>query len=147
MKFWALIADNTVTAMTFQELMPTIDVIGNWVEAPDQYVAIGSAYTGGDFVSSRPVVVTPPIPVTIRLITPYAFKARMTAAERIAVRAAAVTTPAIHDYMDLLDSVRQVDLDHADTVAGTQALEAGGLLAAGRAAAILGATVLDGERP
>jgi hypothetical protein len=104
---------------------------------------LGCTYANGVFTPPAPVVAPPPP----RLITPYAFKARMTSAERIAVRAAAVTTPAIHDYMDLLDSARQVDLDHADTVAGTQALEAGGLLAAGRAAAILDATVLDDERP
>ena len=104
---------------------------------------LGHTYANGAFTPPEPVVA----PARPRLITPYAFKARMTSAERIGIRTAAAVMPAIRDYMDMLDSARQVDLDNADTVAGTQALEAAGLLAAGRAAEILDATVLDEERP
>jgi len=62
----------------------------------------------------------------------------MTQAERIAIRAAGATNPVVNDYIELMNAVTDVvHLDDLDTAAGVHALEAVGLLAAGRAAEIL----------
>ena len=82
-----------------------------------------------------------------RHITAYALKARMTSAERIAIRTAAASSAAVADWLDLADSARYIDLDLAATRTGVQALETAGLLGAGRALEILDAAVLDSERP
>jgi hypothetical protein len=69
-----------------------------------------------------------------RKVTALAFKQRLTAAERIAIRAAATSDPVIADFLDLLSSASTVDLDHADTVSGVDYLVSTELLTAERAA-------------
>lgn len=93
-----------------------------------------------------------------RKITPLAFRRRFTKVERASIEWAAV------DKADQPDAQRQlsaalradlkdqeqaqfIDLDDADVALGLQTLEAIGLLAAGRAAAIIGAPVLPEELP
>lgn len=73
----------------------------------------------------------------VTTITKLAFLNRMTADERIAIRAAAAQSPAIHDYMAMLDAAQDVDLTDPRTIGGVQALEAAGLIGEGRAAVIL----------
>jgi len=85
--------------------------------------------------------------VTDKLITRLAFKKRMTAAERIAVRAAAAVNDTIYDFMDMLSDATYVDLDDPETVAGVGALEGAGLLGVGRASEILTGAIQDTERP
>lgn len=80
-------------------------------------------------------------------ITSYAFKSRMTSAERIAIRTAAASNAAVYDWLDLADSARYIDLDLQATRDGVLGLEAATLLAPGRALEILDAPVLDIERP
>jgi hypothetical protein len=70
-------------------------------------------------------------------LTKLAFLNRFTADERIAIRAAAAQSPAIADYLAMLDAAQDVDLTDARTVGGAAALEAAGLIGAGRAAEIL----------
>lgn len=70
-------------------------------------------------------------------LTKLAFLNRFTSDERIAIRTAAQTSPAIHDYLAMLDAAQDVDLLDARTIGGVQALEAAGLLAEGRGAEIL----------
>lgn len=70
-------------------------------------------------------------------ITKLAFLNRLTAEERIAIRTAATQSPAIHDYLEMLDAAQDVDLTDPRTIGGVQALEASGLLAEGRGAEIL----------
>lgn len=70
-------------------------------------------------------------------LTKLEFLNRMTSAERIAIRAAAAQSPAIHDYMAMLDAAQDVDLTDPRTIGGVQALEAAGLIGEGRAAEIL----------
>lgn len=86
-------------------------------------------------------------PAPARIITPYALKARMTSAERIGIRTVAKSSAAVEDFQDMLDSARIIDLDDPALAGGLAALEAAGLLAAGRAAEILTAPVQDKERP
>ena len=80
-------------------------------------------------------------------VTKLAFKQRMTAAERIAIRTAASTDPIVFDFMDLVDSAIYIDLARQDTQDGVNYLESAGLLAAGRAAQILTAPITQDERP
>lgn len=82
----------------------------------------------------RPVPTSLPGP---RVITKFAFLKRFTGDERKAINAAAKVDPDVEDFKMLLDAAQEVDLKHEDTIAGVNALEAGGLLAAGRAAVIL----------
>jgi len=70
-------------------------------------------------------------------LTKLEFLNRMTSAERIAIREKAKVSPAIHDYMAMLDAAQDVDLTDPRTIGGVQALEASGLIGEGRAAEIL----------
>lgn len=79
-------------------------------------------------------------------ITVYAFKNRFTSAERIAIRAAAATTGAVADFLDMCDSRPFIDLSDPTTVADVQALETATLIAAGRAAVITSLTITAAER-
>lgn len=73
----------------------------------------------------------------VTTVSRLAFMQRFTADERVAIRTAAQSSPAVQDYLELLNVSEEIDLTHALTVAGVQQLEAGGLLAVGRAAEIL----------
>lgn len=73
----------------------------------------------------------------VTTVSKLAFLNRFTTDERIAIRAAAQTGPAVEDYLEMLNASEEVNLTHALTVSGVQALEAGALIAAGRAAVIL----------
>ena len=70
-------------------------------------------------------------------ITRYAFRERFTAAEKIAIYTAAKTVPSIQIYLDDVNASTYIDLARAATRAGVQALEGAGLLAPGRALAII----------
>lgn len=79
----------------------------------------------------------PSAPPSVRDLTPVQYLKRFTQAERIAIRAAAASNPAVNDYVQLMNAVTDVvHLDDPDTVAGLNALEAAGLIGTGRAAAI-----------
>lgn len=65
------------------------------------------------------------------------FQRRFTQAERVAIRAAGQTSGEIADYLAMLDAATNVVLTDPLTVAGVQALEAQGLIEAGRADEIL----------
>ena len=90
------------------------------------------------------------------LITKLAFRNRFTQAEKVAVEIAALDNPAApmqqRAQAAALRASQQdvavatfIDLRRADTRAGVQSLEAAGLLAAGRAAAILDTPPVDAE--
>lgn len=98
-----------------------------------------------------------PLPVE-RRVSVLAFRRRFAKAERAAIEWAAVDraedtiaqrmqAAALRADLKDQDSAQYIDLDDGDTVAGVQALEAGGLIAAGRAAEILGAPIEPGELP
>ena len=90
-------------------------------------------------------------------ITRLAFRNRFTQPEKVMLELAGLGDPAapmpqrqqaaaIRVYLADVAASTFVDLARADTRAGVQALEAGGLLAAGRALAILDAPVEAHER-
>ena len=91
-------------------------------------------------------------------ITQLAFRNRFTSAEKMALEMAALDDPtapmaqrqqaaAIRVHLADVAASTFVDLGHADTRAGVQALEAGGLLTEGRVLEILDAPVQPHERP
>lgn len=74
-----------------------------------------------------------------RTISALAFKQRLPAANRMAIRAAATAGDAIiTDFLDLLDTPGQglIELDHPDTIAGVDYLVAQDLITADQADAL-----------
>jgi hypothetical protein len=117
---------------------------------------IGSTYDPdtGDFTNPPP---EPPAPVA-RHITVLAFRNRFTQAEKVAIELAAADNPAapmadrqksaaIRASQADAAAATYIDLDREDTRAGVTALEAGGILGAGRALEILDAPVQPHEIP
>lgn len=148
MKFWALIDNSTVNTVVFQEEKPTIHVIGNWVEAPDGYVVIGSRYTGGDFVSSKPVRVDPPLPVIPNVITKTAMLDRMTDPEYIGIINMAKADAEVDLWKTRFDAASTFDLkDGNKVIAGFPMLVSKGLLTQERSNKILMDPIRPEERP
>ena len=85
----------------------------------------------------------------LRHITRLAFLSRFSDAEAVAIDLASIgATPqaaGMRRYMSKVNAATYIDLDRADTRAGVQALEAAGVLAAGRALQILDAPVQPEE--
>lgn len=92
-------------------------------------------------------------------ITQLAFRNRFSTSEKVALEIAALDDPAapmaqrqqaaaLRAHTKDLDSANWVDLTSPETISAVQSLEAGGLLAEGRAAEILDVTTItDIERP
>jgi hypothetical protein len=98
------------------------------------------------------------VPAMSKRITKLAFRNRFTTNEKTAMELAAthdhgqaknaaanLMAASIRATMADQRDATYIDLDRADTIAGVQGLEAGGLLAAGRAAVILGAPIQPHE--
>jgi len=85
----------------------------------------------------------------LRRITRLAFLSRFSDSEAVAIDLASIgATPqaaGMRRYMSKVNAATYIDLDRADTRAGVQALEAAGMLAAGRALQILDAPVQPEE--
>lgn len=98
-----------------------------------------AAWTPPTGCSVRPYV-APPAPepeiTPVLVLTQLSFLRRFSPEERIAIRAS--TDPVVQDFLHLLGLAQEIRLDDADTVAGVGYLESLGLLAAGRAAVVLG---------
>lgn len=86
-----------------------------------------------------------------RIITRLAFLSRFTDAEAIAIDLASiggtVEAATLRRAQAKINAAEEIQLDNAETRAGVQALETAGLIAAGRAAAILDAPVQAHEVP
>lgn len=85
----------------------------------------------------------------LRHITRLAFLSRFSDAEAVAIDLASIgATPqaaGMRRYLSKVNTATYIDLDRADTRAGVQALEAAGVLAAGRALQILDVPVQPEE--
>lgn len=82
--------------------------------------------------------------VSPKRITRLEFMQRFTTEERVRVRTAAAGAPVLQDYLELVALAQFIDVTRADTIDGVNALEALGLIAAGRAAEILDLDQTDG---
>lgn len=91
-----------------------------------------------------------PAPPPDLRITRLGFLDRFTDAEAVAIDLASigatVQAAGLRRYLHKVNSATHIDLARADLQAGVQALEAAGLLAAGRAEQILTAPITDTER-
>jgi hypothetical protein len=71
------------------------------------------------------------------LLTKLQYMSRFTDAELAAIYTAAKASVQVEVWLDKFKLAQEIDLTDPQTIAGVQALEAAGLLAAGRAAEIL----------
>ena len=94
-------------------------------------------------LEAAPVIPTPDYGSRISRL---AFKLRMTADERKAVRLAAESNADLYDFMDLLSDSTYIDLTHAKTIAGVGQIEAAGLIASGRGDEVLNTPVTQEEQ-
>jgi len=102
----------------------------------------GWFYDGQDFSEPEPA----PAPNYGTRISRLAFKLRMTADERKAIRVAAESNADLYDFMDLLSDSTYIDLTRDVTIAGVGQLEAAGLLALGRGDEVLNTPVTQEEQ-
>lgn len=77
-------------------------------------------------------------PIVAMTWTKLEYLRRFSPAERIAIREAAKTVPALDDYLQLLELAEEVRSDDPDIIGALTMLEAVGLIGAGRANEILG---------
>jgi len=97
-----------------------------------------SAYAGADYVTLDEVgAVVSTGANNVVVWTQLAFLRRFTTPERLAIRTAAKESVLLEDFMALLQAATEVRSDDEDVIAGLQALEQFGLVAAGRAAEIM----------
>lgn len=96
------------------------------------------AYAGADYVTLDEVgAVVSTGANNVVVWTQLAFLRRFTTPERLAIRTAAKESVLLEDFMALLQAATEVRSDDEDVIAGLQALEQFGLVAAGRAAEIM----------
>jgi len=76
-------------------------------------------------------------PIVAMTWTKLEYLRRFTQDERIAIRTAAKSVPALEDYLQLLELASEVRSDDPDIVAALAMLEGAGLIGAGRAQEIL----------
>ena len=97
----------------------------------------------GDGVTIEPIMVLEPpvfvLPPMGRVLTRSDFLKRITDAELAGILAAAKLSVPVEVWVKRFDVAEEVDLDDPLTVGGLYALEAGGLIAPGRAGEILNA--------
>lgn len=121
-----------------------------FIEAPADFdvTRIGEYVYGGGVLTLAPDT----------RITKLAFRNRFTQAEKVMLEIASLDNPAatmpqrqqaaaLRATLADTAAATFIDLSRAETRAGVQMLEAGGLLAAGRALVILDAPVMTEERP
>lgn len=149
---YALIKNGLVEQVIVSDAEFAQSIARKWdaVTPAPEGCAIGWAWDGEAFTPPAP----PPAPEPTtepRHITRLAFLNRFTDAEAISIDLASigatVQEAGLRRYMNKVNAATFIDLAGPDTRSGVQALEAGGVLAAGRAAEILDSDILDEERP
>lgn len=103
---------------------------GNLIVADEAF--IDALFPGAQRVEEA----APSLPRTLSVL---AFRSRFSDGEKIAIYTAAETSAAIRVWLDDLAAAQNqtVDLDDSRIIGGVNAMEYGGMLAAGRAAEIL----------
>jgi hypothetical protein len=124
-------------------------------EVDSDFIPSGYLWDAATSTAKRKFV--PPPEGQLRHITTLAFRNRFSQTEKVTIEMAALDNPAgtmearlqaaaIRVNLADIAAARYIDLDWPDTRKGVQDMEVGGLLAVGRAAAILDSPVLDIER-
>lgn len=149
MSYYAQFTNGIVTSVTetHSPLPDSPDLVQ--IDTLDESL-LGCSYSNGAFVA--------PTVAAVRHLSRLAFRRRFSPAERVAIEIASLDDPAAtmperaqaaairSSQADIL-SADYVDLDDQDVIDGVQAFEAVTLLATGRAATILTATIQPGEKP
>ena len=149
---YALIKSGRVESIVVAEAEFVATITEQWdhIEPAPEGCAIGWAWGGEAFTPPAPPPAPEPTP-SPKHITRLAFLNRFTDAEAISIDLASIgateQAAGLRRFMNKVNAATFIDLARSDTRAGVQALEAGGLLAAGRAAEILDIDILDEERP
>ena len=149
---YALIKSGRVESIVVAEAAFAQSIAAQWdaVTPAIDGCAIGWAWDGEAFTPPAPPPAPEPTP-SPKHITRLAFLNRFTDAEAISIDLASIgateQAAGLRRYMNKVNAATFIDLARPDTRAGVQALEAGGVLAAGRAAEILDIDILDEERP
>lgn len=102
---------------------------------PSQNAGIGWTYADGVFTAPPAPTPTPAQP--IRTFTKLQYMDRFTDAELAGIYTAAKSVVQIEIWLEKFKLATDINLDDPATIGGLQAMEAGGLLGAGRAAEIL----------
>lgn len=149
---YAQIENNTVVNIIEADAAFIATLPGQWLPAGG--ACIGWLHANGALTAPEPAPAAAP---DLR-ITRLAFRKRFQPPEKAAIELASLddaTAPmaqraqaaALRAYLKDVDAAQYIDLADPDTVAGVQSLEALGLLAEGRADAILTAPVTPDEAP
>lgn len=128
MKRWALIENNTVSAVVEQESSPAI--IGEWVEITNESVGPGFLFNDGVF--SQKQEKTSRIVTKIEMLTK-----RMTLQEFSGILTAAKTDAQVEAWKYVFDCASEVDLDSDNTKNGIAMFVAKGLISPERGEEIL----------
>jgi hypothetical protein len=102
----------------------------NIIEASEDFCAANYPFYR---LVEEPIVATP----GVRILTKLAYMNRFTDTELAGIYTAAKSVVQIEVWLDKFKLAEEINLDDPSTIAGVQALEAAGLLIAGRAAEIL----------
>lgn len=124
----AIIKNGVVTNVIISNTIPE-----NGVDITNKHVGIGYTYENNNFVAP---VVEAPAPNTI--LSRFAFRNLFTLAEKQTIYAEADTNIIVKIFLDEITVAENVDLANEATIVGVNYLESQGLIAAGRAAEILG---------
>lgn len=81
------------------------------------------------------------------IITPYALLRRFDQDERLTVRTAAQSDPAVDDWLSLVQAAQHIDLEHAEIVTGLNYLAANQHISPERAEQILTTPAAPHELP
>lgn len=143
-----IVADMQFATATFAA--SDVDLVDVTDTAP--MPGIGWAYSSGVFTAPIQPEPEPPSPVSYgRIITRLAFLNRFTDAEAVAIDLASigatVQAATLRRANAKINAAEEIQLDLPETRAGVLALEAAGLIAAGRAAQILDSPVQSHEVP
>ncbi len=109
----------------------------SWVDINgiDHQPAIGWAYDGTTF--SAPEIQADVLKTPIRTLSKLDYMNRFTDTELAVIYTAAKSSVVVEVWLEKFKLATDINLDDARTVAGVQALEAGGLIHEGRSAVIL----------
>ncbi len=111
------------------EILDAAGAVINTIEADESFCS-------ANFASFRQVPETP-IVSPKRTLTKLEYMNRFTETELAAIYTAAKTVVSIEIWLEKFKLATEINLDDAEMVSGLQAMEAAGLISAGRAAEIL----------
>lgn len=151
---YALIKNNVVENIAEADAEWAQAVVADWQYTIDvtnltPQPSINWTYDGQTFTAPAVIPTEPLPPVVVNWkITRFAFRARFTSAEKVAIEMACLDNPSealeqrqksamLRSMQKDVETATYIDLKNPDTRVGVQAMETAGLLAAGRATQIL----------